>query len=72
MLGIAAAILGAGHVLGVDVDASALAVATSNIEACEVDNVDLLCCDARACAVKGLHNAALSEVTSVISFIVLV
>jgi SAM-dependent methyltransferase len=62
MLGIAAAIMGAGHVLGVDVDASALAVAASNIESCEVDHIDLLCCDARACAVRGLHNADLSEV----------
>ena len=52
ILGIAAVMLGAGHVLGVDVDPAALAIAAGNIDALEIDNMDLLCCDARACAVR--------------------
>jgi predicted RNA methylase len=54
ILGIAAALLGAGHVLGIDVDAGALAVAAANIDTMEVDEtVDLLCCDVRSCALRG-------------------
>lgn len=44
MLGIAASILGAGAVVGVDVDAQALTTAAENATEMEVD-IDLVCCD---------------------------
>lgn len=44
MLGIAASILGAGAVVGVDVDAQALTTAAENAAEMEVD-MDLVCCD---------------------------
>lgn len=44
MLGIAAGILGAGTVVGLDVDAGALAAAAKNASDMDVD-MDLVCCD---------------------------
>lgn len=44
MLGIAAGILGAGAVVGLDVDSGALATAAENAESMEVD-LDFVCCD---------------------------
>ncbi|CAM9674856.1 unnamed protein product, partial [Choristocarpus tenellus] len=44
MLGIAASILGAGFVVGADVDPGALAVAASSVSDMELD-MDLVCCD---------------------------
>lgn len=44
MLGIAAGMLGAGTVVGLDVDAGALAAAAENALDMDVD-MDLVCCD---------------------------
>lgn len=44
MLGIAAGILGAGNVVGFDIDPGALRAAAGNAESMEVD-MDLVCCD---------------------------
>jgi 2-polyprenyl-3-methyl-5-hydroxy-6-metoxy-1,4-benzoquinol methylase len=44
ILGIGAAILGASHVLAVDIDPDALSVAAENVAEFEVP-VDLICCD---------------------------
>lgn len=44
MLGIAASILGAGTVTGLDVDDGALRAAAENAECMDVD-MDLVCCD---------------------------
>lgn len=44
MLGIAAGILGAGNVVGLDIDPGALSAASENAEAMDVD-MDLVCCD---------------------------
>ncbi|XP_078444303.1 S-adenosyl-L-methionine-dependent methyltransferases superfamily protein isoform X2 [Wolffia australiana] len=45
-LGIASALLGAEHVVGIDVDSSSLEIALQNAEELEVD-IDLLLCDVR-------------------------
>ncbi|CAN0267802.1 unnamed protein product, partial [Ectocarpus sp. 8 AP-2014] len=44
MLGIAAGILGAGAVVGLDVDSGALSAAAENAESMEID-MDFVCCD---------------------------
>lgn len=44
MLGIAASILGAGSVTGLDVDAGALRAAAENADCMDVD-MELVCCD---------------------------
>lgn len=45
MLSIGAAILGAAHVTGFDIDADALAVASNNVLEMEIPNVDFVQCD---------------------------
>lgn len=44
MLGIAAGILGAGNVVGLDIDPGALRAAADNAESMDV-GMDLVCCD---------------------------
>ncbi|CAM9552355.1 unnamed protein product, partial [Hapterophycus canaliculatus] len=44
MLGIAAGILGAGTVVGLDVDPGALAAAAENADSMDIE-LDLVCCD---------------------------
>jgi predicted RNA methylase len=51
VLGIAAALLGAAHVVGVDIDPAALRVAAQNVDAAEVC-VDLLACDVLQLAMR--------------------
>nr|CAG4648183.1 EOG090X0BVL [Moina brachiata]SVE93217.1 EOG090X0BVL [Moina brachiata] len=46
-LGIGAAMLGASYVLGVDIDADALEIASTNIDSFEISNIELLQCDVR-------------------------
>lgn len=56
MLGIAACMLGAGTVVGVDIDSGALAAAAENASDMDVD-LDLVCCDvARNSCVPGDSN----------------
>lgn len=56
MLGIAAGILGASAVVGLDVDSAALAAAAENADSMDVD-LDLVCCDvARSPCQAGNHN----------------
>lgn len=45
MLGIGACIMGAGHVVGFDIDPAALVVAQGNIEGMEIENLDLMLCN---------------------------
>lgn len=53
MLGIAAGMLGAGSVVGVDVDAGALTTAAENASEMDVE-LDLVCCDvARSPCIPG-------------------
>lgn len=55
MLGIAASILGAGTVTGLDVDEGALAAAAENADCMDVD-MDFVCCDvARNPCVPGTY-----------------
>lgn len=51
VLGIAAALMGAAHVVGVDIDPTALRVAAQNVDAAEVC-VDLLACDVLQLAMR--------------------
>lgn len=48
MLGIGACILGAGHVVGFDIDPAALATAQENVENLEIETLDLVLCDVAA------------------------
>ena len=45
MLGIGACILGAGHVIGFDIDPAALAIAQENSESLDIDTLDLVMCN---------------------------
>nr|CAG4638009.1 EOG090X0BVL [Chydorus sphaericus] len=47
VLGIGANLLGAGYVLGVDIDDDALEIASSNIQQFELTNIELLQCDVK-------------------------
>jgi rRNA N6-adenosine-methyltransferase METTL5 len=47
MLSIGCALLGAAHVIGIDIDADALAIANTNMEEFEDLPVDLVQCDVR-------------------------
>ena len=42
MLSIAASLLGASHIVGVDIDPTALEIAKQNIDAQEISNIDLI------------------------------
>ena len=53
ILGIAAALMGAAHVTGVDIDPAALRVAAENVAEAEV-SVDLVLCDVTQLAMRGL------------------
>ena len=53
ILGIAAALMGAAHVTGVDIDPAALSVAAENVAEAEV-SVDLVLCDVTQLAMRGL------------------
>ena len=53
ILGIAAALMGAAHVTGVDIDPAALSVAAENVAEAEV-SVDLVLCDVTQLATRGL------------------
>ena len=52
ILGIAAALMGAAHVTGFDIDPAALKVAAENVEEAEV-SVDLVACDVTQLAMRG-------------------
>ena len=52
ILGIAAALMGAAHVTGVDIDPAALSVAAENVTEAEV-SVDLVLCDVTQLATRG-------------------
>lgn len=62
ILGIAASIMGAGHVTGLDIDPDALSVATENAENCEIDNIDFINGDISCAAVRegGYHTVLMN------------
>jgi len=65
MLSIGAAMLGAGHVIGVDVDPDALRTALENIESYE-DHlpIDLICCDVSQAVTTTPNNERSSRLTA--------
>ena len=56
ILGIGAALMGAAHVTGVDIDPAALTVAAENVAEAEV-SVDLVVCDVTQLAMRGVGEA---------------
>jgi len=47
VLGIGSALMGASFVLGVDIDQEALEIARTNVDYCELNNIDFLQCDVK-------------------------
>ena len=64
ILGIAAALLGAGHVMGVDIDPAVLSVAAQNADEAEV-SVDLVACDVLELATRTACSSSASSCSGV-------
>lgn len=70
MLGIAAGVLGAGSVVGLDIDPGALRAAAENADSMDVD-MDLVCCDVarNPCVPGSFQYTILIEGVSVVSYV---